>query len=198
MKKTIKALFIFLIGVSVGVGGFGLFLFNADAPFYLREKVVGGTPQDKVGAYVQAIIQKDRSVAMKIWDLSDLSLDSDKYAALQERRKMITSELLQYGIQPTYLILRTEWWTTCCEPSVTCDSHSAGGARMYVQFLDSQGQPLQYVFDVFTREQPYWGAAMGYPPRHWVIRDIYPSDQQPLYWPMIFEPNVRFVDTAAP
>jgi len=194
LKKVMGWVFIFLLGIGAGVGGVWLFLSYADALFYLREKIIGETPPAQVDVYVQAIIQGNRSVAANLWYLDDSAPDSAKYAALKDRRATVTDELLQHEIQSEYLILRTEWWTTCCEPGVTCDSRSAGGARLSVQFLDSQGDPIAYVFDVFTQEQPYWGAAMGYPPRHWVIRDIYPSDQEPLYWLMIYEPHIRSVE----
>ena len=194
LKKMMGLVLIFLLGIGVGVGGVWLFLSYADTPFYLREKIARKTPQDQVDVYVQAIIQGNRSVAANSWYLDDLAPDSAKYVALKGRRATVTDALLQHEIQSEYLILRREWWSTCCEPGVTCDFRSAGGARLYVQFLDSQGYPMPYFFDVFTQEQPYWGAAMGYPPRHWVIRDIYPSDQEPLYWPMIYEPHIRSVE----
>jgi len=67
-------------------------------------------------------------------------------------------------------------------PSVISDKREAGGARMQVQFNDPAGQPVLYIFDIFVRDGPYWGAAAGYPPRRWVLRDVYLPDEEPLYW----------------
>jgi len=63
--------------------------------------------------------------------------------------------------------------------------------RVSVQFLDQQGLPVTYVFDVFHRDGSYWGAAMGYPRRHWVLRDVYLRDEEPLFWRLVYEPKVR-------
>ena len=198
IKKTIGWLLIFLAGMGFGVGGLMLFLFHPDVPSYLREKLTGETPQVKVDAFMGAIILGNRSTAVDLWYLDDLSPDSDKYKALQARREKVTDELLHAQIQPEYMILRTEWWRTCCEPGVICDARGAGGARLHIQLIDSQGLPAHYIFDVFSVEQPYWGAAMGYPPRHWVIRDIYPPDEHPIYWPVVFERKVRQIDAPTP
>jgi len=50
---------------------------------------------------------------------------------------------------------------------------------------------LVYVFDVFVRGNTYWGAAMGYPPREWLLRDVYPDGQAPLFWPFKNEAGGR-------
>ena len=74
----------------------------------------------------------------------------------------------------------------------------AGGARINGQFLDNGGNPISYVFDVFTREQPYWGSAQGYPPRDWVIKDVYPYDQNPMCWLLIYDPIIRHIQLPQP
>lgn len=180
--------------MGIGVGGLWLFLqFDTELRYAFQEPTMGETPQAKVVAFVQAIHQNDKSAALALWELGESSTLS-RYSALKERREKITTELLSAEYDIEYTILRIEWWTTCCEPSVTCDYRNAGGARIKVQFLDNNGLPIFYTFDVFTREQPYWGSAMGYPPRHWVIRDVYPINQEPLYWQRIFEPQVRSLE----
>lgn len=105
----------------------------------------------------------------------------------------MTCELLAADLQDDFLMLHTEWWRTCCEPGVICDSRGAGGARISVQFLDQQGLPVVYIFDVFHRDGSYWGGAAGYPPRHWVLRDVYARGQEPLFWRYVSEPKVHYL-----
>lgn len=31
-------------------------------------------------------------------------------------------------------------------------------------------------------------------PRHWVLRDVYPRGQEPLFWHMLYEPKVHYLD----
>ena len=177
---------IILVGIGVGV-----FLFFAPVPNAIREQLTGETPQAKITAYLQAILQHDRRAALDLWE-PEVS-QPEQYEALRQRREQVTDELLAIGITD-FTIFEPEWWTTCCEPQVTCSSGNAGGARTRVQVLDDKGMPLLYTFDVFTREQPYWGDAMGNPPRHWVIRDIYASGQEPLFWRRVYESNIRYLE----
>jgi hypothetical protein len=57
----------------------------------------------------------------------------------------------------------------------------AGGARLRVRFADRSGAALDYIVDVFDRDGGSSGAR-ALLTRHWVVRDVYPADQQPLYW----------------
>ena len=57
----------------------------------------------------------------------------------------------------------------------------AGGARLRVRLVGRSGAALDYVVDVFDRD----GSSSGLRAlltRHWVVRDVYPVDQQPLFW----------------
>lgn len=160
----------------------------------LLEQIGGNTVTARARAYAEAILRGDEEAALAIWELPSWELPDGRLAALAERRKAVTRELIAADLQEDFLILHTEWWRTCCEPGVICDSHEAGGARITVQFLDRRGLPVTYVFDVFHRDGPYWGAAAGYPPRHWVLRDVYARGQEPLFWRMLYEPKVHYLD----
>jgi hypothetical protein len=177
--KVIVFLAIFLIGVGVGAGGFWLVVQNhMELQHYLLGQPAMKPVQAPITHFVQAIARHESATAMTLWEIAE----GNTQEALTQRRESVIADLGNAGIQPDYDILSVEWWSTCCDPSVICDSRGAGGARLRVQLLDKAGQPRSYVFDVFTREQPYWGAAAGYPPREWVLRDVYPYDEKPLFW----------------
>jgi hypothetical protein len=196
MRKPVVIVGILTV-LLVGTG-VGLFLAFSPIPNAWRERLAGETPQAKVDAYLQSILQNDRRAALNLWEpKAPLPEQAD---ALRKRREQVTDELLALGITD-YTVFEPEWWVTCCEPSVTCSSRNAGGARTRVQVLDGNGMPSAYIFDVFTREQPYWGDAMGNPPRQWVIRDIYASGHEPLFWRLLYEPSLRHLEwesTATP
>ena len=160
----------------------------------LLDRITGNTPEARIKGYVQAMLRGDEEAALAAWQLPSWELPNGRSTAIAERRQAMTRELIAADLQDDFLILDTQWWRTCCEPGVICDSLNAGGARIPVQFMDQQGLPVTYVFDVFHRDGPYWGAAMGYPPRHWVLRDVYLRDEEPLFWRMIYEPKVRHLD----
>ena len=197
MKKT-GILLIFLAGIISGAGGLWLAIQNnTELRYFLFEQATASLPQSKIAAFVQSIVQDDKTTALKLWEVND-DPSSEQQRALMKRRENVISDLLSAKIKPDYMILYIEWWTTCCEPGVTNDSRNAGGARINVQLLDNNGNPLSYIFDVFTREQPYWGGAEGYQPRDWVIRDVYPYDQNPMYWLLIHESKIRYIQPLEP
>jgi len=188
ISKVIGFVFAFLAGIGIGAGGLWLIVqSNIELRYHLLERPTGNQPQAQIKAFVHAIVLGDRSTALELWEIEDTTMQSE----LLGRQKSVISDLMSMGIRPDYRILGVEWWTTCCEPSVTCDSRNAGGARIMVQFLDKNEQPKLYTFDVFAREQPYWGGAAGYPSRDWVIRDVYPYDQEPLFWMQVYEPQIQ-------
>ncbi|MBC8492155.1 MAG: hypothetical protein H8D43_00105 [Chloroflexi bacterium] len=194
MKKTylklIGIIVVFFVGMGVGAGGLWLIVQNnTELRYHLLERSTLNQPQAQIAEFVQAIVRGERSTALELWEVKN----ADTQSELTRRRESVISDLMNAGISPDYMVLRVEWWTTCCEPSVTCDSRNAGGARMMVQFLDKNGQPILYTFDIFTREQPYWGSAAGYPPREWVIREVYAYGQEPLFWTRIYESQVRYL-----
>jgi len=194
LLKVISVVLIFLTGLGMGVGGFWLVLQNnVDLRYHLLEQTNGNQPQALISEFVQAIVEGDHMTALELWETGD----PDPQSPLAERREGVTSELESAGVSLEYSILDIEWWTTCCTPSVTCDSREAGGARILVQFMDRFGEPNIYFFDIFTR-QPYWGGAAGYPPRDWVIRDVYPVDQEPFFWPLIYVSQTQPVQPSEP
>jgi len=180
-----------IVGASCVLLALGLALFLSPAGNAAREWAMGETPDAKIEAYVQAIRRGDRQAALGAWELG--SPQQPHYEALEKRRQQVTDELLALGISE-FNILDYEWWTTCCEPHVICDARNAGLARVQVQVLDNQANPQSYVVDVLTREQPYWGDAMGNPFRRWVIRDVYPAGEEPLYWRWVHESQVRYLN----
>ncbi len=158
-----------------------------------QENLIGETPQAKVKAYVQVVTQGDETTALSLWELPYLT-NSEQLDALSGRRKQITSNLLAANLDSRFMILHIEWWGTCCEPGVTGNARDAGGARVRVQLIDKSGLPLIYIFDVFVQDLPYWGAAEGYPLRHWVIRDIYPEGQEPFYWRFVSKRTTEYLE----
>ncbi len=161
----------------------------------VQETLTGETPEARIATYVNAVRRGDERAALAAWELPTWELLEGHSEKLGERRVRVTRELIAAGIRPSYHIVHVQWWRTCCEPGITPDSRSAGGARIDVQFADLNGEPLRYRFDLFTRGGAYWGAAMGYPPRAWVLRDLYPADQQPLFWRFLYESVIRSLDT---
>lgn len=166
----------------------GLWFFTSPVRLTLQERITGNTPEARIKTYVRAVLRGDEEAALAAWELPN-----GPSTALAERRQAVTRELIAADLQDDFLILRSEWWRTCCEPGVTCDSRNAGGARVSVQFLNQQGLPVIYIFDVFHRHGSYWGAAAGYPTRHWVLRDVYDQGQEPLFWRWVYEPEVRYL-----
>jgi len=180
--------------VLLVAGGAGsLWLFASPAGKALQERIAGETPAAKVAAYTRAIVRGDQGAALGLWELPNLQ-NQEQLQALAERRTRVTGDLLAANLRPDFTMLQVEWWGTCCEPRVIGASRDAGGARMRVQFLDSQGRPAIYVFDVFVRDGPYWGAAMNYPLRQWVIRDVYSEGQEPFYWRMTSKTTVEVLE----
>lgn len=159
----------------------------------LLEHITRETLQAKLETYVHAIANGDQETALDQWKLPHLS-NEEQLNALAERRKQITSDLLAAEWSPKFTILDIQWWGTCCEPGVLEESRDAAGARIRVQLLDENGLPLVYGFDIFVRNLPYWGAAEGYPLRHWVIRDVYLEGQEPLYWRFVVATNIEGLD----
>jgi hypothetical protein len=172
--------------------GVGAVLLATTLPVDWRERLTGKTPQAEISVYLKAILRRDRQAALEVWEVQ--APDPDRSARLEERREQVTDELLALKMSE-FAVFQPQWWTTCCEPQVTCTSRAAGGARIQVQILDGTGMPWIYTFDVFSREQPYWGDAMGNPSRDWVLRDLYAQDQEPLFWRLVYESNVMWLDS---
>ena len=189
MKKIFHLVLYSLLILFVGGTGFliGALTTGGYSPNMFLELVSGETPQARITAYLQAIQSQDRAAALDTWSLP--SDGTDAFVALSGRRYSITDELLSRKITG-FTIFEPQWWSTCCDPGVTFQSRNAGGARVQVQVLDAQGQPWIYIFDVFV-DGPYYGDATGNPYRHWLLRDIYPSDELPIYWKLLYTGGVH-------
>ena len=183
---------ILLLGVLIGAVGLALLArSNPELRYLLLQDADLHEPEVQIDAFVQALLRGDAAAATELWEVTETWAER----GMDDRRDAVISDLLQAEVDAGYRIDEVEWWRTCCEPGVTCDSRGAGGARITVQFMQD-GEPLTYIFDVFTREQPYWGAAIGYPPREWVIRDVYPRGDTPLFWALVYESDVHQVQSA--
>lgn len=134
------------------------------------ERATGNTPELSAAAYVSALTDRDESLALARWSLAGSRSD-----ALDARRAALTHRLL--GTR-THQVRTTQWWSTCCEPSITTPEYAkyAGFARLTV---DLDGAP--YVFDILAPGQVDRFHDTG-APRTWVIHDVYPAGEQPLFW----------------
>jgi hypothetical protein len=179
-KRILRVVIHGFILLLVGLAGFasGLLTLGGYSPNMLLELVTGQTPQAKIKPYLEAILAQDREAALEAWLQPDPSTVT--YQELSERRIQVTDELLALNITE-YTIFEPEWWSTCCDPGITCQARNAGVARIRVQVLDAQGKPWGYIFDVVTKG-PYFGDAEGNPYRHWQLRDIYPRGEAPITW----------------
>lgn len=185
-----------LVIVAVLAGALGVWscnLFGCAFCSNVIERISGETAEAKVAAYVRSVARGDRRAALAVWEVPGWEGHDGWQASLGERRERVTDELIAAGIDSEFTILNVEWWGTCCEPSPIDDPRQAGGARLRVQLIRQDRSPSCYVFEVFVRDGAYWGAAAGYPPRHWALRDVYPEGQEPLFWRWVSEPSKRYL-----
>ena len=174
----------------VGLAGIiiGALLLGNFSPNMLLELVSGETPQAKITAYLQAIQAQNRAAALEAWTLP--ASNTESFAELSERRDLVTDELLARQMIG-FTIFEPEWWSTCCDPGVIRHARNASGARVQAQVVDAQGQPWLYTFDVFTNG-PYWGDAAGNPYRRWLLRDVFPLGETPVYWKVVYTGEVHY------
>ena len=102
---------------------------------------------------------------------------------MKNRREETTDKLIKAKINSNFTITNIDWWSTCCVPSIIDDSNWANGARVYVQLIDSDNNKLNYVFDVFV-SKGHREPGIGDSIRHWTIRDVYPENEESLFWTM--------------
>jgi len=150
------------------------------------ERVMGESPEARVAEYVNALARGDERAALAVWKLPSSGLQGEYAGRLKERRQAISHELADRGLRPKFEILHTEWWGLCCEPQVVDDPHSASGARMTVHLFGKDGLVLTYVFDVFALGV-YWDDDSLRLPRRWVLRDVYPLGEEPLFWRRVYQ-----------
>jgi hypothetical protein len=169
--------FLFLVLTALGLGP------AAAARADVIESIRNERPEAKVEAYLRATAAGDEPAASAVWEIPDWLARQDVGPRLLERRGAVTRELATLGLGGRFTTLDVEWWRSCCEPGVIEDSREAGFARVYVSLTKPEDARLwTYVLDVVTRGGAYWGGAMGYPPREWMLVDVYRMGEQPLYW----------------
>ena len=151
------------------------------------ERVMGESPEARVAEYVNALARGDERAALAVWKLPSSGLQGEYAGRLKERRQAISHELADRDLRPEFEILHTEWWGLCCEPQVVDDPRSASGARMTVHLFGKDGVALTYVFDVFALGGPYWDDDSLRLPRRWVLRDVYPLGEEPLFWRRVYQ-----------
>lgn len=190
LLKILLVLVYLILLVLVGLAGIftGAVVLGDYSPNMLLELAAGETPQVKITAYLTAIQVQDREAALAAW--TDPGASSVHYTELSARRQEVTGELLARQITG-FTVFEPEWWSTCCGQGVTPHARNAGGARVPVQVLDAQGQPWLYTFDVFVTGVVYFGDAEGNPYRHWLLRDVYPSGERPIYWTLVYSGSVH-------
>jgi len=151
----------------------------------LVEHVMGNTPEAQVAVYLAAVAHGDEVAALDTWELGTSELmDSTRLPDLQARRQTVTQTLLSRRIRADFDIRAIEWYAICCMAFHRTDSPGdATGARVFITVHDQTGAALLYVVDVFHRPGRYRGEEANYPRHEWVIRDVYPVDEQPIFWP---------------
>jgi hypothetical protein len=172
-----------LLIVGVLIVFVGLFIIAVSirdySPNMVLELLTGETPQAKITNYLRAVQAQDRAAALDAWYF--YPSENGAYAGLGERRDALTDELLALRIT-SFTISELEWWATCCEPHAINSPRNAGGARVRVEIMGGSGDTWPYTFDVFTEGGAYFGDAAGNPYRHWLLRDVYPEGEPPIYW----------------
>lgn len=178
--KLTKGKIILVVGLLALFFSIGIFLSSFyGLPTLLIEKITNEKPEVRIAAYLEAIKKQDKTKALTIWELPDLP--NEEISLLEKRREDITKDLIENEVKD-FDIFKIEWWGTSCKPCIISNPREAGGARAYVQIVDNSDNRNTYIFDVFHKETSYWGGAAGHPVRHWILRDVYLSDQEPLFW----------------
>lgn len=167
--------FLFLTALGIGPA--------AAARADLVETVTNERPEARVAAYLRATAAGDEAAARSVWEVPDWLARQDVGPRMAERRAAVTRELASLRLEWNGNPVGIQWWRTCCEPGVIANPREAGFARVYVSLSRPEDQRVWlYVLDVVTRGGAYWGGAMGYQPREWMLVDVYPASEQPLYW----------------
>lgn len=184
-KKLIITTFAIII---IGAGAWLSYINGTFLPFI--EKIINENPEAKINVYIQAVAKGDKIAALSAWEISS------ENNPLKERRDKITAELINAEITSKFSVANIEWWGTCCVPAIINNPRAAGGARVDIELTDNNGNKHSYIFDVFA-SGGYEGAAVGYPVRHWVLRDVYKTGDKPLFWTWkngaVYTPLTRFL-----
>ena len=149
----------------------------------LVETITNERPEAKVAAYLRATAAGDERGAAALWEIPDWLARQDVGPVLAARRSAVTREMASLQLVGSAQPIGIQWWRTCCEPGVIERQREAGFARIYVSLSrPDDARVWYYVLDVVTRGGAYWGVAMGYQPREWMLVDVYPMGEKPLFW----------------
>jgi hypothetical protein len=150
------------------------------------------TVKERLDIFIGAIAKGNNDGALAGWHIPS-ELSAEVATPLAERRDKLIALLSGSDVSPNYSILDVQLWgPRCCEnsyPSVPTSYISAIGARVTIQLVDKQGNPLDiYYVDIFAppSRQNDWGAV-----KYWQIVDVYSPSEKPLYWPYVFTPEVK-------
>lgn len=183
-SRRIRIALVGIVGIAL-LSFWGIFPSEIEFGAAVKDGLIGETtPKRVIADYADTVALGDVEGAMRVWELPDQELPNGRSAALRERRRIVTHDLLAAGISERILIREVEWWRTCCEPGVITTPGNADGARILVQLADRNGAPMAYLFDVFRREGG-----------RWVLRDVYPPEQEPLFWRFAHQSTVRELDS---
>ncbi len=152
------------------------------APFI--EKAISETPKAKIELYLQAVSKEDKKEALTLWEFPNWWNSSFMgFDQLKDRREEMTNKLIEAKINSDFTVTKIDWWSTCCTPRIINDSNWANRARVYVQLIDFDNNKFNYVFDVFV-SKGHREPGIGDSIRHWTIRDIYPENEESIFWTM--------------
>ncbi len=146
--------------------------------------VSGDTPEARLAAYLDAVGQGDVEGAIETWHISGRP---GMYEQLAARREQVTRDLARR--RPTAVVERIEWWSTCCEPHVIDRRDYATAARAVVRLTFANGAEERYILDVLAlNKMPLLD---GLPARDWIVRDVHPPSEAPLYFTWPYRPPSR-------
>ncbi len=159
----------------------------------LIEQKENKTPQAETAQYFDAITKGDKSEALESWQFlnkEDWSLNPENYNLLKERRDNITEELIKKKIS-YFQIENIKWknmdfdissFISGADINNNCRSELADSAQVKVQLTDFDNNKSEYIVDVFAQEIGSKTNKRDYSLlRNWIIRDIYPQGQEPLF-----------------
>lgn len=170
LNKKYKVVLGVILALILGVGFLFAYINGVFTP--LIEKIINESPEAKISAYVQAISKGDRETAFSLWEHPRLNIPSEYVILVKERKEKAFNNFINMKINPDFKIISTEWWSTCCTPSITNNPKDAGRAVVKAE-LNINNEKRVYVFNVIVKGENYAGEAMGYPVRHWEIGDVY-------------------------
>lgn len=167
-----------LLPVAAAVVAFALLFVGGCTPAGRQAiaVVTGDTAQARVEAYLRALERGDEPAALAAWQPGDRHA---YLAQIRARRDRTTAALDARGLR-SYTIDAIEWWRTCCEPGVVQGGDTAEGARVKAILRFGDGTSGHYVLDVFATD--VMTTFQGLPSTGWTLRDVYRSDEDPLYF----------------